>query len=120
MQHLLDTNAWIVRTTLLAFIAARLIASNHGPGFGRELLGAFAVLLLVYRVSSLMCRVLADIPPTIDGRELTLVPGERKTAFWRGHAANFPRSVPQATRGGNRVIADSLSLISVLRITQVG
>ncbi len=57
---------------VLGFLAARVIASNFGPGFGRELLGALATVLLVAGVSTLMCRVLADIPPTIDGRELTL------------------------------------------------
>jgi hypothetical protein len=57
---------------ILGLTAARLVAWNYGPGFGRELLGAVATLLLVSGVSAWICRVLADIPPTIDGRALTL------------------------------------------------
>ncbi len=57
---------------VLGLSAARLVAWVYGPGFGRELLGALAALLLVSGVSALICRVLADIPPTIDGHGLTL------------------------------------------------
>jgi hypothetical protein len=57
---------------VLGFIAARIIAWNFGPGFGKELLGALAAVILVAGVTTLMCRVLADIPPTINGRELIL------------------------------------------------
>ncbi len=57
---------------ILGFIVARFIAWNFGPGFGKELLGAFAALIFVSVVSAWVCRVLADIPPNIDGRELTL------------------------------------------------
>jgi hypothetical protein len=57
---------------ILGFITARLIAWNFGPGFGREFLGAMAAVLFVSGVSALICRVLADIPPTLDGHELTL------------------------------------------------
>ncbi len=57
---------------ILGFIAARIVVWNYGPGFGRELLNALAAVLLVSGVSVLICRVLADIPPTIDRRELSL------------------------------------------------
>ena len=57
---------------ILGLITARWIAWCYGPGFGQELFGAVAAVLLVAGASALMCRVLADIPPTIDGRELTL------------------------------------------------
>lgn len=57
---------------ILGLIGARLIAWNFGPGFGKEFLGGFVAVLIVSGFSALMCRVLADIPPTINGRELTL------------------------------------------------
>jgi hypothetical protein len=57
---------------ILGLIVARLIAWNYGPGFGQELLGALATVLFVSGFTAMMCRVLADIPPTINGRELTL------------------------------------------------
>jgi hypothetical protein len=57
---------------ILGLITARLIASIYAPGFGRELLGALASVLLISGFAAFMCRTLADIPPTIDGRELAL------------------------------------------------
>ena len=57
---------------ILGLITARWIAWSYGPGFGQELLGAVAAVLLVAGASALMCRLMADIPPTIDGHELTL------------------------------------------------
>ena len=57
---------------VVGLIVARLIAWNYGPGFGRELLGALAAILIISGFSAMMCRVLADIPPTLDGHDLTL------------------------------------------------
>ena len=57
---------------VLGLIVARLIAWNYATGFERELFGALAAVLVVSGASALMCRALADIPPTLDGRELTL------------------------------------------------
>lgn len=57
---------------ILGLITSCLIAWNYAPGFGPEVLGALAAVLLVSGLSAWMRRVLADIPPTIDGRELTL------------------------------------------------
>ena len=56
----------------IGFLTARTIAWSIGPGFGRELLGATVAVLLVSATSILICRVLADIAPTIDGQELDL------------------------------------------------
>ncbi len=55
---------------ILGFVAARMTAWNYEPGFGKELLGALSSVLLTAGVSALMCRVLADVPPKIDGCEL--------------------------------------------------
>jgi hypothetical protein len=57
---------------ILGLITARLVAWNYGPGFGYELLGALGIVLLAAGVSALLGRLFADIPPTIDGRELVL------------------------------------------------
>ena len=58
--------------SVLGLVAARMVAGKYGPGFGYELLGALSVVLLTAGLSALICRMLADIPPMIDGRELNL------------------------------------------------
>ena len=57
---------------VLGLVAARAIAQIYGPGFGYELLGALGLVLLTAGVSALISRMLADVPPTIDGHELFL------------------------------------------------
>ncbi len=57
---------------ILGFVAARSIAWNYGAGFGRELLGTLAIVLVTAGLAALLCRLLADVPPTIDGQELSL------------------------------------------------
>ncbi len=57
---------------VLGFVTARLIASIYGPGFGKELMGSLGAVILSAGLAALICRLLADIPPTLDGRELIL------------------------------------------------
>lgn len=57
---------------LLGLIVARWIAAHGGSHLGRELAGAVAAVILVAGISALLCRLLADVPPRIDGQELTL------------------------------------------------
>ena len=57
---------------ILGFIAARFVASHYGAGFGKELGGALGVVLLIAGISTLLCRMLADVAPKIDGQELNL------------------------------------------------
>lgn len=57
---------------ILGLIVARLMAGQFGPGFGRELGGAIGVILVIAGIVALLARVFADVPPEIDGRDLTL------------------------------------------------
>lgn len=57
---------------VVGLITARLVAANYGAGFLKEFGAAFAVVLLIAGVAALLCRLLADVPPTLDGQELTL------------------------------------------------
>lgn len=57
---------------LIGLIMARLVAANLGAGFGKELGGALGVVLLMAGISALLCRLLGDVPPEIDGRDLDL------------------------------------------------
>lgn len=57
---------------IIGFITARIVAANFGPGFFKELGGTIGVVLLISGTVALLCRLLADVPPTIDGRALTL------------------------------------------------
>jgi hypothetical protein len=61
-----------VAGSLVGFIAARISAAQFGPGFFKELGCALAVLLVLGGISALICRILADVPPELDGRELIL------------------------------------------------
>ncbi|GEM_PF-713111 len=57
---------------VIGLITARIIAGNFGSGFGKELGAALGVVLVIAWVSAALCRMLADVPPRIDGRYLTL------------------------------------------------
>jgi hypothetical protein len=57
---------------VLGLVTARIMASNFGSGFGKELLGALATVVLISGLATLICRLMADIPPTIDGQALNL------------------------------------------------
>ncbi len=87
---------------VLGLLAARMVASIFGPGFVKELLGALVTVVLVAGLAALICRLLADIPPTIDGQNLNL-----EVEF------RFPDTVvseePPTKEGGWQFIFASLS-----------
>lgn len=57
---------------LLGLVTSRLIASHYGPGFVRELGAALALVLTLGGLSAAICRLVADVPPRIDGSRLLL------------------------------------------------
>lgn len=57
---------------IIGMITARIVVANYGAGFPKELGAALGVVLFISGVAALLCRLLADVPPTIDGQELTL------------------------------------------------
>ena len=61
-----------IAALIVGLITARIVAAQFGPGFLREAGAALAVVLMIAGVSALLCRQLADVPPEIDGQELTL------------------------------------------------
>jgi hypothetical protein len=61
-----------VAALIIGLIAARMTAGYSGPSFGKELLAASGTVLAVAGIVALLCRLYADIPPTIDGKELML------------------------------------------------
>lgn len=58
--------------TILGLIVARVVATQIAPGFLSELSGSLSVIVLVTGIVALTARLLGDIPPTIDGRNLIL------------------------------------------------
>lgn len=57
---------------IVGLITSRLVVANYGAGFLKELGAALGVVLIISGIAALLCRLLADVPPTIDGQELTL------------------------------------------------
>jgi hypothetical protein len=57
---------------IVGMITARIVVANYGADFPKELGAALGVVLLISGIAALLCRLLADVPPTIDGQELTL------------------------------------------------
>lgn len=57
---------------VVSFIVAQIAASVFGPGFLKALGSAIGVVLLITGVTVTICRLLAHVPPTIDGEELNL------------------------------------------------
>ena len=57
---------------VIGLIVARQTAGYAGPGFWKELPAALGVILVIAGMVTLLCRLYADVPPTIDGRELML------------------------------------------------
>lgn len=84
---------------ILGLITARIVASEFGPGFAKELAGAATTVLMVAGLSATLCRLLADVPPKIDGRELTL---EVEFRFPNTNTTNQP---PTATGEWQYVLA---------------
>ncbi|MEI9863515.1 MAG: hypothetical protein WDN00_02965 [Limisphaerales bacterium] len=57
---------------IIGLVAARLVAAGVSPGFLKGLGYAWGAILVLSVVVVTICWALADIPPTIDGQELTL------------------------------------------------
>ena len=57
---------------IVGLITSRVVAANYGGGFSKELGAALGVVLVVAGIAAFLCRLLADVPPTIEGRELML------------------------------------------------
>ena len=72
---------------IVSFITAQIIAATWEPGFPKELGGVLCVLLLIAGIATIVCRLLAHVPPTIDGQELNL---EVEFRFPSGNATTKP------------------------------
>lgn len=57
---------------IIGLITARVVVAKYAAGFPMQLGAALGVVLIISGVAALLCRLLADVPPTIDGQELTL------------------------------------------------
>ena len=57
---------------VVSLITARIVAATLGSSFGKEMGVTLGVLLLIAGVSTVICRLIAHVPPTIDGQELNL------------------------------------------------
>lgn len=57
---------------VIGLITARVVAHHYGSGMGKELGGSLVVILLLAGTWALLARLLADVPPTLDGRDLIL------------------------------------------------
>ncbi len=57
---------------VVSLITARIVAATLGSSFGKEMGIALGVLLLIAGISTVICRLIAHVPPTIDGQELNL------------------------------------------------
>jgi hypothetical protein len=58
--------------TVIGLIAARITAARPRPGFGKGLLNAVGTVVVLLIAIAGVARVLADIPPEIDGETLLL------------------------------------------------
>lgn len=72
---------------ILGLIAARLMAAHYGSGFGREVGAALGVVVVLAAIAALLCRLLADVPPKLEGQDLTL---EVEFRFPGSHGAEKP------------------------------
>jgi hypothetical protein len=57
---------------VVSLITARIVATTLGESFGKEMGISLGVLLLIAGVATVICRLIAHVPPTIDGQELNL------------------------------------------------
>ena len=57
---------------ILGFVVARIVAANAGPGFVREAVWALGAVAVLAGIVAAACRLMADVPPEIDGRDLNL------------------------------------------------
>ncbi len=52
---------------VIGLIVARQTVGYAGPGFWKELPASLGVILVIAGIITLVCRLFADVPPTIDG-----------------------------------------------------
>jgi uncharacterized membrane protein len=57
---------------VLAFVAARVGVAWGWAGFGGQLLWAMGICMATLAIVAIITRCLADVPPTVDGRELDM------------------------------------------------
>lgn len=57
---------------IVGLIVARIVGAQFGPGFAKELAGALGVVLVIAGLWASIARLLADVAPEIDGRDLML------------------------------------------------
>lgn len=96
---------------LLGFIVSRIVAARPAPGFPKALVVALATVLLIAGAAGAVARLLADVPPRIDGEALLLAVEVR-----------FPAGHPGPAAGGDREWALRLSATSgrTVRVSRVG
>ncbi|MBL9135732.1 MAG: hypothetical protein JNK85_07685 [Verrucomicrobiales bacterium] len=87
---------------LIGLITARLMASHDGAGFGKEVGAALSVVVGLAAIAALVCRLLADVPPKLDGQDLTL-----EVEFRFPHSTGTDK--PPTADGNWRFTFDSLS-----------
>lgn len=73
---------------IVGLIAARIVAGWPGAGFLLGLGVATGTMLALVLVIGVFCRLAADVPPTIDGKDLELAVEVRAP---RGFTPDFPR-----------------------------
>lgn len=58
--------------TVLGLIIAQVVAGGSAPGFGKAMLHSGGTVLSIAGVAALLCYLMADFPPTLDGERLRL------------------------------------------------
>ena len=95
---------------VIGLVTSRIVAARPKPGFLKTLAVSTGIVVLLLAGVGAVARLLADIPPTIDGEEMLLVTELR----WPSGAAS-----PVAPRGTGLVQLGALSG-SVLRVSEDG
>ena len=80
----------IVVGFILGVVASRVIGAGANPGFLKALGASHAVLLGITAIVGVSARLLADVPPTIDGEELMLAVEVR----WPEGTTTSPATLP--------------------------
>jgi len=75
---------------VIGLVASRLIAAGANPGFLKALATSQGVLLGLLLIIGITARLLADIPPTIDGEQLMLAVEIRWPASHKESPASLP------------------------------
>ena len=80
----------IVAGFIIGVVAGRIIAAGVDPGFLKALGASNGVLLGIAAIVGISARLLADVPPTIDGEELMLAVEVR----WPEGTTTSPTTLP--------------------------